>query len=151
ERAVTLERHPLCKLIFTPRPSRGAYEMSYQGTVINTGASLDTMSGTLPVFVSAGNQDGRLKPGMQVTAFIGYTTAESVLSVPDSAITLLNGKPVVFIAKGKSFEPVNITVGQKGMKRTEVISGLKPGDRVVIKGAYSLKSALSIDDVADGH
>jgi cobalt-zinc-cadmium efflux system membrane fusion protein len=124
---------------------------TFRGTVTSVGAALDATSKTLPVFISVDNPDGRLKPEMQVTAFIGYTTQKPVLSVPDSAMTLLEGKPTVFVARGKSIQPVSITPGEKGLKRTEVKTGLNPGDRVVIDGAYSLKSALLIKEVAGGH
>lgn len=124
---------------------------TFRGTVTSVGGALDATTKTLPVFISVDNPDERLKPEMQVTAFIVYTTQRPVLSVPDSAMTLLKGKPTVFVARGKSIEPVNITLGKKGLKRTEVISGLNPGDRVVIDGAYPLKSTLLINEVAGGH
>jgi len=125
---------------------------SFSGQLVGSAGTLDPTSRTLPAHITVNNQDARLKPEMLVTAYIRYTSPEPVFSVPDSALTLMDGKPAVFVAvAGKEYQPVSVTTGRKGTGRTEITRGLKPGDRVVVNQTYDLKSRLLIAETAGGH
>ena len=41
-----------------------------------------------------------------------------------------------------SFGPREVTVGREGGGRVQVLSGLQPGDSVVVNGAYLLKTQM---------
>lgn len=125
---------------------------SFSGQLVSSAGTLDPASRTLPAHITVSNQDARLKPEMLVTAYIRYTIPEPVLSVPDAALTLMDGKPTVFVAAaGNAYQPVSVTTGRKGTGRTEITRGLKPGDRVAVNQAYDLKSRLLIAETAGGH
>jgi HlyD family secretion protein len=71
-----------------------------------------------------------VKPGVSARAEILITNLDDVIAVPLQAVTTRGGKPVVFLDDPPY--PVSVTVGQYNTKVIEIVSGLKPGDRVLL-------------------
>ena len=73
--------------------------------------------------------------------------------VPDAAVQRMPDRSdVVFVARpdGTSFEARNVRLGLSRAGLTQILSGVIPGERVVTKGSYVLKSELMKDSlVAD--
>jgi len=42
-------------------------------------------------------------------------------------------------------------LGKADRQRVEILSGLMPGERYVIKGGFTLKAELGKDSLGDGH
>jgi cobalt-zinc-cadmium efflux system membrane fusion protein len=85
---------------------------------------------------------GRLLPGAAVSASIstgdgGYPT------VPAEAVQTVGGRPVVFIAVADGFRAQPVTAGRSGAGYTEIVEGLKGGERIAGRGAFVLKAELS--------
>jgi cobalt-zinc-cadmium efflux system membrane fusion protein len=113
------------------------------GRVTSVGSTIDPMtrSATLKAEIPAG-------PGIVA----GRTTSLSVsgpapagaVSVPTDAVSMINDKPVVFVAAPNGFAMREVTSGGGSDERTVLLSGVKPGERVVISGTSALKAlALS--------
>lgn len=74
-----------------------------------------------------------------------------VLSVPLSALIEEQGLFFVFLQIDEDgYRKQEVSLGQRGSERAEVLSGIHPGDVVVSKGAYQVKLA-SVVSVAEGH
>ncbi len=118
---------------------------SFSGTVDFIYPSLMTNTRTGRVRIVLPNKDGALRESMSATVTIeaGARAAQSVLSVPDSAVIDSGNTQVVLIAKGQGqFEPRQVQVGARGNGRVQVLGGLKPGEQVVT-GANFLIDAES--------
>jgi RND family efflux transporter MFP subunit len=77
------------------------------------------------------NADGRLRPGFFATARIEQAAASPRLVVPASAIRVVNDAARVFVVEGdRALERV-VTVGDASVEFTEIVAGLKAGERVV--------------------
>ncbi len=85
-----------------------------------------------------------LQPGQSIRARIipRATAASSLIVVPDEAIQSVEGRDVVFVRTAKGFEARSVTVGQRSAGRAEIVSGLKPGQAIVARGAFLLKAEL---------
>jgi len=93
--------------------------------------------------VAVPNADGRLKPEMFATAEIERGLTREALFVPESAAQEVNGQRVVFVRKSaRAFEPRPIQVARTEAGQMEVTEGLRPGDQVVVRGSFLLKSQL---------
>jgi len=115
------------------------------GTVISVAPLNNTSTGSGSVmsytvlFSLDSNPDG-VKPGM--TSQVSVITAQSlgVLSVPSAAVTQ-RGRTYTVTLKpkvvGQAGVRVNVEVGLQGDSRTEVKSGLKEGDEVVLRTVTS--------------
>lgn len=108
-------------------------------------AKLDTLGTTTQGVVSYGaeialdEQATLLKPGMSVTADIVVVEKKNVVLVPNEALTLTDGETSVRVGTTKR----SIVVGVTDNVNTEVISGLKAGDQVMVATTTSTTPATS--------
>ena len=119
--------------------------------VLAVGAVVDPATRTVPMRAETGNPDGLLKIGMFVRIVLDTATAEKVLTVPSSAVVDVEGTTGVFSPDPKdkagrtfAFRPVKL--GREAGGRRVVASGLEPGDVVVSRGAFTLKSELILQN-----
>jgi Cu(I)/Ag(I) efflux system membrane fusion protein len=105
-------------------------------------ANLD--SRTLRVRVVLPNPDQLLRPGM--TADVTLSRDEdSVLVIPTEALIRTGRRTLVMLAEGEGkFRPVEVRVGRETDFKTEVLSGLEEGQRVVASGQFLLDSEASL-------
>lgn len=78
------------------------------------------------------------------TGRIQINRRSDAITVPRSAIHSTGGHKLVFIPRpdGRTFDPRLVETGISRGGYTEVVAGLAPGDEVVTKGSYTLKSDL---------
>jgi len=99
--------------------------------------------------VRARPRDGRLAAGAAVSAAFA-TGSGGGLAVPSEAVQTLEGAPVVFVAEAKGFRARPVTVGKSGAGLTQILSGLKAGERVAGRGAFVLKAELAKGEAGHG-
>lgn len=132
--------------------TRAMPEETFHGRVTYAGGVVDTATHTLKIRVDVENPSQRLRPGMYAEVRIdaphdALPTASDngPVVVPEDAVQDLNGKAVVFVpagARGK-FVARAVTMGPRaGGGFATVTGGLQPGDSIVVKGAFQLKSEL---------
>lgn len=115
----------------------------FRGKILRLGEQLDPTTRTLQVRVFVDNPGNLLKPEMFATAEIERGATREALFVPDSAAQDLHGSRVVFVKTGaQTFEPRTIEIARTMDNTMEVAAGLKPGEVVVVKGSFVLKSQL---------
>jgi cobalt-zinc-cadmium efflux system membrane fusion protein len=116
---------------------------------------------TARVRVEVTNPQERLKVGMFVE--VGFQTEaagqgkamESELVIPEEAVQRINERTVVFLPKEGEpghFEARDVELGGVTSGYQRVISGLKPGERIVSKGSFTLKTQLLKGEMGEhGH
>jgi cobalt-zinc-cadmium efflux system membrane fusion protein len=118
-------------------------------TVVNTGELIDKESRTLTLTAEAANADRLLKPGLFVEVGFEIGDPNPVLQLPAQIILRHENKPFVFVQEGEDrFRRVDVTLGRTTGENAEITGGLKPGDRVVVRGGFVLKSELLKDQMA---
>lgn len=113
-----------------------------RGTVEWVGREVDAHSRTVPVRIVLPNADGRLKPGMFATAWVATgAQGEQVVAVPATALQRMDDQWVVFLPRGQGrFEVRPVERGRDLGSEVAILSGLKPGERVVDEGAFVLRA-----------
>jgi cobalt-zinc-cadmium efflux system membrane fusion protein len=109
------------------------------------GAGLDPGTRTLAVRARVDNRASRLKPEMIATVTASGGTPITAAIVPDDAVQMLKGKPVVFLARpqpngGAQFVAREVEVGSRDGARAAITRGLSAGDVIVVKGAFAVKA-----------
>lgn len=128
------------------------YKLSdLNGRLLSFGKASDKTSFYIPVIFEFDNR-GDIIPGSYVEVFLLATPENDVLSIPTSALTEEQGVYFVYIQVGEEeFLKREIVVGASNGEKVRVLSGLKPGDKIVIKGAYQVKLAANSSVVPEGH
>ena len=101
-------------------------------------------SRTLTVRVELANLDGRLKPGMFATVHLAGG-ARSALIVPSEAVIRTGKRAIVMLAaEGGRFQPVEVQLGREDGDRSEILSGLTDGQKIVASGQFLIDSEASL-------
>jgi RND family efflux transporter MFP subunit len=115
------------------------------GRVTAVSAGSDLATGSYSVIVEAENRcDGSLLAGMSVRVRIPVRGEEPEIIVPDSAVVVREGREYVFVENGGTAEPREIERGGTVGNRTEILSGVEPGDRLIVSGLSALKPGSRI-------
>jgi cobalt-zinc-cadmium efflux system membrane fusion protein len=114
----------------------------FRGSVTLIGGEVSKESRTVPVRIEVQNRGSRLRPGMSATAAVPVgSAATTVLAVPVASVQRVRNEWCVFLPKDNGvFEIRKIGRGRDLGGEVEVLTGLKPGETIVVDGAFLLKS-----------
>jgi multidrug efflux system membrane fusion protein len=122
-----------------------------QGELSTTDNQIDPSTGTLKMRAVYPNKDERLFPNQFVNARLLVETHRNVPLVPNAAIQRNTNNTYVYLVKPDSTVTVrNISVGANDPERTEVTSGLNPGDVVVTQGVDRLAEGSKVQTARPG-
>lgn len=114
------------------------------GRVTWVGAEVNEQTRTTRVRAELANADGRLRANQFGEATIRVGSEHWAVVVPKEAVQRDDGVDVVFIPAGEGvYRPQRVTT--RPTDRTDVLEvtwGLKPGERVVSRGAFLLKTEI---------
>jgi multidrug efflux pump subunit AcrA (membrane-fusion protein) len=115
----------------------------FRGRVKMIGDTLDPQTRTVPVRIAVPNPGTQLRPGMFASVRIAEPQTDKAVFVPQGALQNINGQAVVFITQdGTHFRAQAVNAGLSSGDKTEIISGLEPDDRIVVNGAFVVKSEM---------
>ena len=114
---------------------------------------IDPATRALPVQFEVDNRAGELLIGQTATAVLYLTARQRMTTVPGEAVLMEAGRPYVFVqVGGESFARRFIEVAARDGDLVGVRSGVKPGERVVTRGAYDVQLASAAGGLpAEGH
>jgi membrane fusion protein, heavy metal efflux system len=122
------------------------------GKLVSYGKTASEDAFFMPVYFEIDNK-GELIPGSYVEVFLKANSLPNALVIPHSALMEEQGSYYVYVqTAGESFEKREVKLGASDAAQVQVLSGVRPGERVVTKGAYQIKlSSLSGALPAHGH
>jgi membrane fusion protein, heavy metal efflux system len=123
------------------------------GRLMSVGKVLEPQSRTLPITFAFDNRALGLPVGQAVLLHLLMDSTAPRPVVPAAAVVDDAGRPIVFVQReGETFERRAVTLGPRSGELVQITEGIKPGDRVVTKGAYLVRLAsLSTSVPAGGH
>ena len=117
----------------------------FKGTVSTLLPDVNLATRTVKARIELANPQYELTPGMFATVQLSTAGRADVLSVPSEAVIQTGTRSVVMIADGPGeFRPVNVQVGLEADGRTEIRSGVKAGEKVVVSGQFLVDSEASL-------
>lgn len=108
----------------------------YVGTVSEIGPASET--GIFPVKIKMENKDNKIKQGMSARVTLKLAQKDQIIAVPVDAITEEAGKFYIFVLEKDTAKRVWIETGITNGEMVEVLDGLKPGQKVIVKGQNQL-------------
>ncbi|HRZ86881.1 MAG TPA: efflux RND transporter periplasmic adaptor subunit [bacterium] len=114
---------------YPDKPIKGKVDhIAYESVIVNnvTMYEVDILPDERPDF---------MRSGMSANISVIAKSKEHVLTVPDEAITREGGKHYVTVSRGlkKQGERREIEIGISEDKSTEIVSGLSPEDKILVK------------------
>jgi cobalt-zinc-cadmium efflux system membrane fusion protein len=118
---------------------------TWTGVVGFVGAMIDESTRTLPVRVEFENPDGMLRSGLfgSLELALGGDPVSAVV-VPLDAVQEFENRRVVFVPGGQpgEFRAQDVTLGRQSADQIEILEGISAGERIVVAGAFILKSEV---------
>ena len=122
----------------------------YEGTVRQVGNYINPDNRTFDVKIAIPNKDEKVKPNLIATVQVNDYTNDSSITIPESILQENSkGETIAFV-----YEPVTDSTGtakrvivETGLtynNKTEVKSGLKDGEIVIVEGAKSVRDGQKV-------
>ena len=114
---------------------------------------IDPKTRALPLQIEVANPNGQLLVGQTGTAILYTGRTQRLPVVPQEAVLMEAGRPYVFVqVAGESFVRRFVDIASRDGGVVGLRSGLKPGERVVTRGAYEVQLASAAKGLpAEGH
>jgi cobalt-zinc-cadmium efflux system membrane fusion protein len=119
-------------------------QRTFKARVTYVAALVDPTTHRLPVRAEIENRDGALKPEMFANFRILTSGATESAAVPESAVVYEGADAHVWVVAGDGLLAYRaIHTGRNNDGLIEVLDGLKPGDKIVTKGALFIDQAAT--------
>ena len=117
---------------------------TFTGQVRYVSPSVTAATRALTLEAIVPNTSGRLKPGFFATAQIEEAQQRPGILVPAAAVRTVAGTARVFVINGDRVEERIVMTAPAAGNRVEIVSGLKPGERVAATGVDQLVDGLRV-------
>lgn len=120
----------------------------FDGKIAKVHPTMDAVSHTFNAEIHVPNYDRLLRPGMFARVKVDFGSHNSIV-IPDDAIVKQQGSGVrsVFILNedGETVKLKSVTLGRHFERSYEILGGLTEGEKIVVKGASSLKDGQKVE------
>ena len=121
-----------------------ASELPFTGEVTVVSPAANDMTAAFSIEIEIDNSDGLLRPGMFAEAFFVREEAINSIIVPRSAVLLVEGSPVVFIAVGEHAVKRDVSLGIDNGFEVEITGGLNEGEQLIVTGQTFVRDGSPI-------
>ena len=97
------------------------------------------------------NSDELWTPGQMLTGKVVTSQVDASLVIDNRAFQDVEGKKVIFVTNKGGYETRELQLGQSDGKFSQVISGLKAGDKYALNNSYLLKADLGKAGASHAH
>jgi RND family efflux transporter MFP subunit len=112
-----------------------AINRSFTGKIVRFTRNVSFETRTMETEIDVDNKDLSIAPGMYANTLLELEDRKAVVTVPVEALVLNGRQQTVYVLDdGNRIQIRNVQVGLQGQKLAEIVSGLNPGDRVVLGG-----------------
>ncbi|WCT75733.1 efflux RND transporter periplasmic adaptor subunit (plasmid) [Sphingomonas naphthae] len=127
------------RLVGVVRPGMTIRLGDLRGTITAVGSTIDpaTRSAMVKATLPAGSA---VVAGRATNISVFGPAPAGAVSVPQAALTSIDGKDVVFIATGSGFAVRHVDAGGASAGKVLLLSGVRSGERVVTSGTSALKA-----------
>lgn len=116
----------------------------FQGTIASIAPAADSTSKLYPVKITIANHQDLLKPGMFAEIQMVVEVHHGAIRVPLGTVADSNGQSIVYVAANGMVKEIVVEEGISDSKYTEILSGLQPGQQVVISGQDLLSDGMAV-------
>ena len=116
----------------------------YYSTVQKIYNVIDPETKSMKIRMSIANDDFKLKPEMNCTVNVHYSEHKQLITIPSQAIIFDKSKYWVMVFKNRhEIETREVRIYNAFDDRTYLLSGLKPGEKIITKNGLLIYDALN--------
>jgi multidrug efflux pump subunit AcrA (membrane-fusion protein) len=123
------------------------------GQVTLLSRSSDPTNRTVEVWVTLGNDDGKLRANGAAQVTVAANSKNDAIVVPASAVTLETSNAaegtVMIVDDQNVAHETKVTIGIRTPDKIEIVEGLKGGETVVVEGNYALSDGTKVEPQTD--
>lgn len=123
---------------------RADEKITFKGRIRQISPVVDTATGTVKVTVEAVNPPEVVRPGAFITVGIVRETHPNAVRLPREAVVREMRDAHIFIVEGNLAKRREVTLGIEEGDFVEALSGVKPGEKVIVAGQGGLKDGALI-------
>jgi membrane fusion protein, heavy metal efflux system len=112
---------------------------------------IDETTRTASARVVLENADGMWRPGMFVRGKVATKGRSVRVAIPRASVQSVDGEAVVFVYDGDEFHLREVRTGRSADELVEIEAGLEPGETIVSKGAFTVKTQIEKGEFEAGH
>jgi membrane fusion protein (multidrug efflux system) len=112
----------------------------FEGRVAVVDTRIDTTTRTVRVISEFDNADEALKPGLFMTVELEMERRDDALLVAEEALDPLGDRNFVYVIRDNRARRVEVRLGQRLQGEVEVVSGLRAGEPIVVRGIQRLRN-----------
>lgn len=126
----------------------------FPGTISYVGAAVNPRNRTFPVELVLPNPGGFIKPEMVANMSLVRRSHENAIVIPQEAAVRTADGFIVFVVEEVNGIPVAqarvVELGAAQVNRIQILSGLEPGDRLIVVGQQMVASDDRVNVVTGG-
>ena len=116
---------------------------AHRARLLFTDVTVDQATGQVNLRAEVPNPEGLLLPGLYVRVQIEQARMDNVILLPQQAVTRGNtGDTVLVVKPDGSFGPRPVKVGPAQGSQWIILSGLQPGEQVIVDGVMKLRPGM---------
>jgi RND family efflux transporter MFP subunit len=135
---------PLVKTGAAVRVTVGSLETSFDAAVSRFSGKVDRATRTMWTEVDVDNAEGRFTPGMIAEVALVVRESKRAVAVPVQAIAAGEKPTVMLVGRGDVVEQRAVTLGLQTPGKTEVLTGLQPGDLVLVGARTGVQAGQKV-------
>ncbi len=120
-------------------------EEHFRGRVRALGVRSNPMTRSFDIEIEVDNESERILSGMAARGAVVVDRRLGALTIPTSAVVDQYGEPVVFVVTENQAERRPIELGLRSGDRFVVKDGLEFGERLIVKGQWSVKNGTTVE------
>ncbi|MEO7112092.1 MAG: efflux RND transporter periplasmic adaptor subunit [Polyangiaceae bacterium] len=127
--------------------SPGTTKGGLTGEVETVSEVVDPDRQTIPVRIRLTNTNHAFRPNAYVNVSFSTTqSGDKVVEIPSAAVVSDGAESVVFIeTEPGTFKRQAVQLGRQTKEKTEIVAGVKEGQKVVVQGALLLLNSLDVE------
>ncbi|MEO8217758.1 MAG: efflux RND transporter periplasmic adaptor subunit [Acidobacteriota bacterium] len=123
---------------------KSAQNVQFGGRIRQISPVVDPATGTVKVTIESVKPPAAVRPGSFVTVDIVRETHPKSIVVPRESVVRELQDAHVFVANGLIAQKRSVSLGLEEAGRIEILSGVKPGERVIVAGQGALRDGSPI-------
>ncbi len=123
-----------------------AISRSFTGKIVRFTRNVNFETRTMQTEIDVENKDLSIAPGMYANTLLELQEHANVVTIPVEALVLKGRQQTVYVLDGSNRIHIRgVQVGLQGQKLAEIVTGLNPGDRVVLGGQENYHEGEQVD------